>query len=172
MNPLPESMDSLPESIFSLPESIFSLPESIYSLPESIFSLPESIYSLPESINSLPESINSLLESINSLLESINSLSEAINSLRGRAVTASRGDGVTSRSFTRRRGFHFCQSDVAHSIRTTASTTFGKRVRTAGSWPGMMKRGSRTSVFILSWAARFETASKVWAMGRCLSRFS
>src|SRR5258707_14750035 len=59
-----------------------------------------------------------------------------------------------------------------HSIRTTASTTFGKRVSTAGSWPGMMKRGSLTSVFILSCAARFDAASNVCAIGTCFSRFS
>src|SRR5205823_3304096 len=58
------------------------------------------------------------------------------------------------------------------SMRTTPSATLGKRVRTAGSCPGMISSGLAAIVFIRSCACRFDSRSNVCAIGACFSRFS
>ncbi len=60
----------------------------------------------------------------------------------------------------------------SQSMRTTPSATFGKRVSTAGSCPGMISAGFAAIVFIRSWARRFDWRSNVCAIGARFSRFS
>src|SRR5215831_9230400 len=59
-----------------------------------------------------------------------------------------------------------------YSILTTRSLTRGNLSNTAGSCPGIISPGLAAICFMRSWARRFESASKVCAMGTCFSRFS
>src|SRR2546428_3532780 len=60
----------------------------------------------------------------------------------------------------------------SQSMRTTPSATFGKRVNTAGSWPGTISSGFVAIVFMRSCARKFDSRSNVCAIGACFSRFS
>src|ERR1035437_8647284 len=61
---------------------------------------------------------------------------------------------------------------VHYRIRATPLPGEGNRSNTAGSCPGPMSRGLEAIRAIRSWAARFDAASSVCAMGPCFSRFS
>ena len=66
----------------------------------------------------------------------------------------------------------FCVPPMGYSMRTIPGDRPWKRVKIAGSWPGMMRRTSEASSRMRSCARRFDCASRVAAIGTCLSRFS